>query len=107
MSEFTAGFVTRLHGKISDDDLRTVSDELETYVDKWNIEHKSTALILPEDSIPHEYKEYVVSMKLEGLSDQTIRCYNQTMVAFFLTIGLPIREITTAAIKRYLIAYSQ
>lgn len=107
MSEFTAGFVTRLHGKIGDDDLRTVSDELETYVDKWNIEHKSTALILPEDSIPHEYKEYVVSMKLEGLSDQTIRCYNQTMVAFFLTIGLPVREITTAVIKRYLITYSQ
>lgn len=107
MSEFTVGFVTRLNGKISDEDLRIVSNEIELYVDKWNIEHKCTALILPENSIPHEYKEYVVSMKLGGMSDQTIRCYNQTMVAFFLTLGMPIKEITTASIKRYLIAYSQ
>ena len=107
MSEFVAGFTMRLNGKISDEDLRIVSDELEIYVDKWTIEHKSTALVLPKDAIPNEYKEYIVSAKLRGLSDATLRCYNQTMIAFFLTLRTPVRDITTPMIKRYLLSYSQ
>lgn len=34
MSEFVAGFTMRLSGKISDEDLRTVSDELENEISK-------------------------------------------------------------------------
>lgn len=106
MSKFVDGFAVQLNGKVPDEVLKTVCDELEIYVDKWKIDNGETQLSVPDEVIPIEYKEWLVTMKLEGKSKGTINAYNLTMVPFFMTVQMKLSDITTQVVKAYLLHYS-
>ena len=104
-NKFVSEFITRLDGKISDDDLKIVDKELTMYIDKWDITEKVTALVLVDEAIPMEYKMFLVSAKIENKAKGTIENYNRILVPMFLSIARPLKEYTTPIIMSYLYHY--
>lgn len=105
MSEFVDGFALWMDGKIPNEDLKIVCDQLDAYVVKWKEENDKEYLSVPDEAIPKEYKEWLVTLKLEGKSLKTIQTYNGTLVPFFLTLQMRLQNISTQAVKAYLIHY--
>ncbi|MEY8509787.1 site-specific tyrosine recombinase/integron integrase [Lachnospiraceae bacterium 42-17] len=104
---FAKNFVTKLNGKISDDNLKVVLQELEIFVNDYSIENRRTELISYENIIPHCYKVYMISKKIEGLSSGTLKIYDLYLKDFFSHIEKPLEQITANDIRAYLYQLQQ
>ena len=72
MENFAKEFMTHLNGKVSDDELEVILRELEVFSGNYDIQKKETALIEYTPQIPECYKVYMISKKIEGLSEETL-----------------------------------
>lgn len=100
--KFAKEFVSKLNGKLSDNDLKLVLQELELFSYNYDIKDKCTDITVYDDIVPSCYKIYVVSKKIEGLSKETLKIYDIHLKDFFTYIGKPLKEITANDIRVYL-----
>lgn len=108
MENFAREFITKLDGKIPNEIMRIVLNELEMFCSKFEIHRKETEIVeYEEPDLPYCYKVYMVSKKIEGLSEETLKTYNGYLTDFLRTIGKPISEITTSDIRVYLYEYKK
>lgn len=73
MENFAKEFMTHLNGKVSDDELAVILRELEVFSGTYDIQKKETALAEYTPQIPECYKVYMISKKIEGLSEETLK----------------------------------
>ena len=99
--------LAKLDGKLSDEDLKTVLNELRSCTIDYDIQKRDTNLMQYDGMIPDIYKAFIVSKRIEGLSDSTLKTYNYCLVKFFQNIGKSITEITVNDIRFYLLALQE
>ena len=103
-NHFCSLFVTRLDGKIPDEDLRIVKEELDIFSNDYDIRKKETALAVV-DEMPQAYITYMVTKKIEGLSDDTLKQYKLTIEKMLTGIGKRVEDITANDLRLYLYNY--
>ena len=99
---FAKEFVTKLNGKLGTNEMKIVLDELQIFTEEYDIGKKSTEIVLCDEYIPQCYKVYMVSKKIEGLSEESLKQYQFHLNDFFKAVRKPVTEITTNDIRIYL-----
>ena len=102
MENFANEFVSKLDGKISDEALRTVLQELQVFASNYDINQRETHVVPYQSRIPECYKVYMVAKKIEGMSPESMKTYNYYLTDLFEHINKPIAELTTDDIRIYL-----
>lgn len=101
MNEFVNSLMMKLENKISNDDLRIVYIQLDLLCADYDIKKKETLpAVLFDDVI--EVKHYLISRKIEGLSDATLKQYKRCLEKFFLIVRKATKDISTNDIRLYL-----
>lgn len=95
-------FMVLLTGKVSDQDLWVVKEQLEIFLKDYELIRRETSLILFQEDLFKELKEYLVSLKIEGKSDKTLYQYKQALKKFLCNINKPCDEIKANDVKAYL-----
>lgn len=97
--QFVDGFTTNLYGKIPEEALKVVQNELFLYVQNYDLEQRETAVGQYTGYLPECYKVYFVSRKIEGLSTKTLEQYQLYLNDFFLSVNKELEEITANDIR--------
>ena len=80
---------------------------LDNLASRYEIHRKETSLALFHEELPETVKIYIVSKKIEGLSQATLDTYLRMLKLFFRDIGKSPAQITTNDIRVYLYRYQQ
>lgn len=102
MENFANEFVSKLDGKIPDEALRTVLQELQVFTSNYDISQRETHVIPYQNNIPDCYRVYMVAKKIEGMSPESMKTYNFYLTDFFEHINRPFEQVTTNDIRIYL-----
>jgi len=102
MENFANEFVSKLDGKISDEALRTVLQELQVFTSNYDISQRETHVVPYQSNIPDCYRVYMVAKKIEGMSPESMKTYNFYLTDFFEHINQPFEQVTTNDIRIYL-----
>ena len=102
MENFANEFVSKLDGKISDEALRTVLQELQVFASNYDINQRETHVVPYQRNIPDCYRVYMVAKKIEGMSPESMKTYNFYLTDFFEHINRPFEQVTTNDIRIYL-----
>lgn len=99
---FVNEFLTKIEGKITDDDLKIVYQQLLIFVGEYEISPRHTEVVLYEGYLPECYKIFFVTRKIEGMSMKSLELYNMVLRDFFYNVNKKFEEITTNDIRLYL-----
>lgn len=102
MENFANEFVSKLDGKISDEALRTVLQELQVFASNYDINQRETHVVPYQSNVPDCYSVYMVAKKIEGMSPESMKTYNFYLTDFFEHINRPFEQVTTNDIRIYL-----
>lgn len=102
MENFANEFVSKLDGKISDEALKTVLQELQVFTSNYDISQRETHVVLYQSNVPDCYRVYMVAKKIEGMSPESMKTYNFYLTDFFEHINRPFEQVTTNDIRIYL-----
>lgn len=102
MENFANEFVSKLDGKISDEALRTVLQELQVFASNYDINQRETHVVPYQSNIPDCYRVYMLAKKIEGMSPESMKTYNFYLTDFFEHINRPFEQVTTNDIRIYL-----
>jgi integrase/recombinase XerD len=102
MENFANEFVSKLDGKISDEALRTVLQELQVFTSNYDISQRETHVVPYQSNVPDCYSVYMVAKKIEGMSPESMKTYNFYLTDFFEHINRPFEQVTTNDIRIYL-----
>lgn len=100
--QFIDGFMAELNGKIPDEYLYTIRNRLALYVDNFDVNPRETGIVKYTGYLPSFYKTYIVSRKIEGLSQKTLELYNLYLDDFFFTVNKKAEDITSNDVRVYL-----
>ena len=106
-SNFANEFITRLDGKISEEEMQLILQELQMFSNDYDIQKKETSVVPYEEQLPDCYRVYMVAKKIEGLSKGTLQTYKLYLEHFLFNVCKPIEEITANDIRVYLYSYQQ
>ena len=98
---FINGFLQRLDGKIPDEDLQTVVQELEMYMD-WLATKEEKGELMESGGIQQPFTVYMVSKKIEGRSQGTLNLYRICLMDMLQTINKTVEDITSNDLRVYL-----
>ncbi|MBQ1295002.1 MAG: tyrosine-type recombinase/integrase [Clostridiales bacterium] len=107
MEKILNAFVVKLSDKISEDDLRTVRDQLEIFFADYEIIQKQTALTVTTNGLLKELGEYLITRKIEGMGEKSLERYKDINTKFLYSTNKPITEITSVDVKAYLFNLKQ
>lgn len=102
MEKYVNEFLAKLYGKIPENDLKVVKEQFVFFLKDYTITEKQTDLAVKYEDLDKELKEYIVSLKIEGLSDKTLKRYYYEIHRFIQAVNKPCKEISTNEIKLYL-----
>lgn len=102
MENFANEFVSKLDGKISDEALRTVLQELQVFASNYDINQRETHVVPYQSNVPDCYRVYMVAKKIEGMSPESMKTYNFYLTDFFEHINRPFEQVTKNDIRIYL-----
>lgn len=105
-SVFLNGILENINDLVSDETLKAIKIRLSAYVDDYSIEQKNFSIALRNNK-PDAYKHFLVSKKIEGLSDKTLENYKSKLDVFFDKVTYPLEQITTQTIQVFLYNYSK
>ena len=91
----------RLSGRIPDECLDTVSQEVRVLLHDYDVCPKETGLAV-YDGFPAAYKVYMVSKKIQSLSEKTLYLYKIIIEDMLTTIQKDLADITTNDMRIYL-----
>lgn len=80
---------------------------LDNLAARYEIHRKETSLALFQEELPEIVKIYIVSKKIQGLSQTTLDTYLRMLKLFFSCLGKSPAQITTNDIRVYLYRYQQ
>ena len=84
------------------DTLKTVITRVQIFSTEYNIEKKCTEVAV-NVSYPQELKSFLVTRKIEGMSDESLKLYNTYLYEFMRYVGgKPVSQITVDDIRAYL-----
>lgn len=85
MENFAREFMTKLDGKIPNEIMRIVLNELEMFCSKFEIHRKETEIVeYEEPDLPYCYKVYMVSKKIEGLNPKILALTLRIHLSYYL-----------------------
>ena len=86
-------------GKKLQDEIR---DTLYIVLNKYEIQERCTALTTVDTSAEEYLKAFIVTKRIEGMSDQTLTRYYDENLKLIQAVGKPIDEISTNDMRYYL-----
>lgn len=98
---FAHVLLSRLVGKIPDECLQVVSKEITVLLGDYDVTKRKNEII-PYTGLPEAYQAYMVSRKIEGRSEGTLRLYKIRLEDMLITIGKPVEDITANDLRIYL-----
>ena len=102
---FTSELMAKLSVIIPSDLLKDMQTIIELHIDDYEITKRNTEVVLYEDFTPSWYQAYIVSQKIEGMSDDSLRQYMMYLKNFFewlQDIQKPREKITPNDLRVYL-----
>lgn len=87
--------------------LLKVKQAIEVIGSKYDVTVKETALATVTYTLPELAKTYLVSRKIEGIADSTLKQYKLRLEHFFSTINKQPQDITTNDIRVYLFQFEE
>ncbi len=105
-SVFLNGILESINDLVSNETLNEIKIRLSAYVDDYSIEQKNFSVAIRNNQ-PDAYKHFLVSKKIEGLSDKTLESYKSHLDVFFNTVTYPLEQITTQTVQVFLYNYSK
>lgn len=92
---------------LDEEKLKVINRKLEIILSNYEIK-ESTNQLVPSDKLHQKFiGAYLVSRKIEGLSEKTLMLYKLILEQFLNTIQKQIEDITTTDIRLYLYKYQQ
>ena len=91
----------RLSGKIPDEYLNTVSQEARVLLHEYNVQPMETRLTV-HDGYPAAYKVFMVSKRIQALSEKTLYLYKLILEDMLDTLKKDLADITTNDLRIYL-----
>jgi site-specific recombinase XerD len=101
MNEFINEVMLKLNNKLSENDFNIVYNQLVYVSNKYNITKKETLPAVPFEDVV-EVKHYLMSRKIEGLAQSSLKQYAYILKTFFLYAQKSVKDITTIDIQIYL-----
>ncbi len=94
-------FLTKISGKIPDEALKIVKIELDIFLSQFEISRRETHLAA-YSPVPECVKTYLVTKKIEGKSEETLKLYSFQLKKFFLEVNKPFEDIKKEDVLLYL-----
>lgn len=105
-SVFINGILEQINSICSQDQLVAIKQRLNVYVDDYYVTQKNYSVAIREE-YPKAYRHFLVSKKLEGLSETTLKNYKSHLDNFFKVVTIPLEQITPQTIQSFLYQYSK
>ncbi len=99
---FVNGFIAKMYEEVPDEYLNVIRNKLSLYVNDFDIKLRETGIVKYTGYLPDFYKTYIVSRKIEGLSQKTLELYNLYLDDFFFVVNKRVEDITANDIRVYL-----
>lgn len=103
---FEYDLIMKLDGKISEESLVIVLQQLRIFMVDYDIRKRNMSLIPQDTVIPNFYRMYMVAKRVEGLSSKTLITYSFALNDFLHHSNRTIIDLTTNDIRFYLYALS-
>lgn len=95
--------VGELEADLNSEQLRKVNMLLMMYLEPFELVKSSTDIVIyDEKSDASAYHQFMVSKKIQGLSDGTLKLYMQTINFFMSNLRKPFKDITTNDIRLFI-----
>lgn len=107
MEQFVNQVIEKLSHKVPEADLIIIRSVLFFVGKDYEIKPVSTELAAIPEGLPQEAKEYLVTKKIEGLSEKTLKQYHDAIRRFFEKVRKPVVNVTTQDIRVYLYQISE
>lgn len=101
MSDFVSEFLVKLDGHFSASDIRFVQKVLLLHMDDYEVTAKQTQLVSP-DHLARYMQMYLVTRKIEGLSEGSLKLYASYLNDFVGRINKRMTDITPNDVRLYL-----
>lgn len=100
-------FLLLLNTKVPSEDLRVLSTQLDLILANYEISPRNTELIPYGSDIPKTVEIYIVSKKIEGLSEKSLYLYKIVLENFFQTVRKKPEQISANDIRIFLYQYQK
>lgn len=87
-------FLLLMNTKVSSEDLKILNTKLDLILSNYEIAPRNTELIPYGSDIPKTVEIYIVSKKIEGLSEKSLYLYKIVLENFFQTIRKKPEQIS-------------
>lgn len=105
--QFKNQFTLALATTYSTKDIEVILNQLDIVAYNYDISQKETSVMVYNSDIPEIVKIYLVSKKVEGLSEQTLYNYGNALRKFFFELQKAPDKISSNDIRVYLYRYQQ
>lgn len=99
--ELLNDLMVELNGKVSDDQLEMICNEVRRCAQSYNISRVGTEIATIE-GYPKELEIFLVAKKIEGRSMGTLELYKTRLEDIFNVVGKQLRDITSNDLRLYL-----
>ena len=96
-----------LNTKVSSEDLKVLNTKLDLILSNYEIAPRNTELIPYGSDIPKTVEIYIVSKKIEGLSEKSLYLYKMVLENFFQTVRKKPEQISANDIRIFLYQYQK
>lgn len=97
-----ADILSKLDGaNVSRELLMKFRESLDTTLNEYSVEYTGTAVV-PYTAVPESVVAYLVSRKVEGLSQRTLTSYKNILFRFFREIGRSFSDIDANVVRLWL-----
>lgn len=96
-----------MQDQLTDDQLRTLRNELYMQLNEYEVQERCTAVALLDSSPDAILQRYIAVKKIEGTSALTRKRYSEQCYIMIHTINKPLAEITTYDLRFYLAMYQE
>ena len=101
MEKLVNDVMFRLSTKIPRENIEIVRTVLYNVLQDYDISQRVTDLAIPTEDLPKEAKIYLVSRKIDGLSDNSLCRYKESLTRFFDVVHKPVGDVQTEDIRLY------
>lgn len=107
-NHFKSDFAQNLIGlNLSADIMRAIMEQLDVASYNYEISRKNTEIVLYNEELPELAKRFLVTRKVEGLSDKTLYNYKKFLEIFFFFVKKAPEEVETDDITFFLYWYKR
>lgn len=106
-NEFSNELMTRFSRIVDNATLEELYKELCVVSANYDISEKSTDIILWQERLPKCFEYFIVTKRIEGISDKTLDLYSMYIKDFLLTMRKSLEDLTPNDIRVYLYTVQQ